>query len=305
MKAAVFYYTQSGQARKVAESISSIFESTVYKEIIPTEPFPFPWRKNEFFDIFPETRLGILQTGIKPIDFSDIQAADIVIVVGQSWFLSPSMPIQAFFCDEEVKAYLKGRDIVFVNACRNMWLMTARKIKDYIKAADAQFVGHIVLQDKAPNLVSVITIIRWLMYGKKEKTALLPTAGISEKDITEASRFGKIIADAVGADASQRRNTKDRSLSTLQPLLLQAGAINYKPSILFLEKAGHRMFGFWANFIRKKGEFRDPRRIGRINIFYIYLLTGLFLVSPFAQLFFYITYPLHNVPRHRREDCGV
>lgn len=197
MKAAVFYYTQSGQARKVAESISSIFESTVYKEIIPTEPFPFPWRKNEFFDIFPETRLGILQTGIKPIDFSDIQAVDIVIVVGQSWFLSPSMPIQAFFCDEEVKAYLKGRDIVFVNACRNMWLMTARKIKDYIKAADAQLVGHIVLQDEAPNLVSVITIIRWLMYGKKEKTALLPTAGISEKDITEASRFGKIIADAV------------------------------------------------------------------------------------------------------------
>ena len=186
MKAAVFYYTQSGQARKVAESICSIFESSVYKEIIPTEPFPFPWRKNEFFDIFPETRLGILQTGIKPIDFSDIQAVDIVIVVGPSWFLSPSMPIQAFFCDEEVKAYLKGRDIVFVNACRNMWLMTARKIKDYIKAADAQLVGHIVLQYEAPNLVIVITIIRWLMYGKKEKTALLPTAGISKKDITEA-----------------------------------------------------------------------------------------------------------------------
>lgn len=293
MKAAVFYYTQSGQALKAAKSICSAIDGAIYKEIKPQQDFPFPWSKNEFFDIFPETRLGLPQTGIKAIDFSDIQDADIVIIVGQSWFLSPSMPLQAFFCDEAVKAYLKGRDIVFVNVCRNMWLMTARKVKAYVKDTGAQLVGHIVLQDETANLVSVLTIIRWLMYGKKDKTALLPAAGVSEKDIAEAARFGEIIKINAATGHS------------LQEQLLAAGAINYKPSVLFLEKAGHRLFGLWATFIRKKGGYRDPRRLGRINLFYIYLLTVLFLVSPFAQLFFYLTYPLHNVARHKCEDCGV
>jgi hypothetical protein len=178
-----------------------------------------------------------------------------------------------------------------------MWLMTARKVKAYLKNVNVHLVGHIVLQDEAPNLLSVITIIRWLLYGKKEKTALLPSAGVTEKDIAQAARFGTII----------NRNVKNHSLAgdSLQKQLLDANAINYKPSILFLEKAGHRMFGVWAKFIRKKGGYRDPKRLRRINLFYIYLLTVLFLVSPFAQLFFYLTYPLHNVSRHRREDCGL
>lgn len=302
MNSALFCFSQSGQARRVAESICSTLGSTIYKEIVPEHSFPFPWSKNEFFDVFPETRLGLPQTGIRPIDFSDIEGADIVIVVGQSWFLSPSMPVQAFFCDESVKAYLRGRNVVFVNVCRNMWLMTARKVKAYVKDAGAQLVGHIVLQDEAPNLVSVLTVIRWLMYGKKEGTALLPPSGVTDKDITEAARFGRIISEHYSREG---RAETDSVSSCLQTELLRAGAIHYKPSVLFLEKAGHRMFGLWAKFIRKKGGFGDPRRLGRLNIFYVYLLTVLFLVSPFAQLLFYITYPLHSVSRRRREDCGV
>ena len=243
MKAAVFYFSQSGQALKVAQSICSAIDTPVYKEIVPLSPFPFPWDKDAFFDVFPETRLGMPQTGIKPFDYSDIQDADVVIIVGQSWFLSPSMPLQAFFCDDEVKGYLKGRNVVFVNVCRNMWLMTLQKVKAYVSGAGAQLTGHIVLQDEVPNLVSVITVIRWLMYGKKERAGLLPMAGVSEKDIADASRFGEIIG----------RNAQNGSLAgeALQKQLLSAGAINYKPTVLFMEKAGHRLFGLWAPFIRK------------------------------------------------------
>jgi hypothetical protein len=75
--------------------------------------------------------------------------------------------------------------------------------------------------------------------------------------------------------------------------------------VLFIEKAGHRMFGHWARFIRRKGGAGDPRRRLRVNLFFYYLLTVLFVVSPFAQLFFFLTYPLHRVSRHRREDCGL
>lgn len=303
MKTVVFYYTQSGQALSVAESICKPLEdfakggavSVVYKQIIPQQSYPFPWNKYEFFDTFPEARLGLPPSGIEPIDFSDITDADLVMVVGQSWFLSPSLPLQSFFTDRQVMEYLNGRNIVFVNVCRNMWLMTKKKVQQYVNDAHACLVGHIVMQDDAPNLVSVLTIIRWLIYGRKKGGVLLPDAGISADDISGASRFGYII----------HHTWVEGDLDRLQERLLEAGAIKYKPSVMFMEKAGHRMFGLWAAFIRRKGGFQDNRRHFRLNLFYIYLLTVLFLVSPFGQLFFYLTYPLQHVGQNRREDCGV
>ena len=292
MKTAIFYYSQSGQTLDVAKSIAAPMATVVYKEIVPEEQYPFPWSKEIFYDTFPETRLGLPPSGIQPIDFSDIEDADVVMVVGQSWFLSPSMPLQSFFTDVRVKAYLKGRPVVFVNACRNMWLMTSRKIKAYLADVGARFVGHIVLQDEAPNLIGVVTIIRWLVYGKKEATRLLPPAGIDEEDIKKASRFGEIIEKAVAGN----------DLSQLQEHLLEAGAIHYRPSVLYVEKVGHRMFGLWAKFIRKKGGWRDPNRRGRVRLFDIYLMTVLFVVSPFGVLFFYLTYPLHHIKRDREVD---
>jgi len=295
MKTVVFYYSQSGQAREVAERIAQPLGNVVFKEIVPVQPFPFPWSSYEFFDTFPETRLGVPPVDIEPIDFSDVEDAELVVVVGQSWFLSPSLPLQAFFIDGRVRAYLHGRDVVFVNACRNMWLMTSRQVKAYLGDIPARLVGQIVLQDEAPNLVSVITVIRWLVYGKKEATRLLPAAGLAPETIQGASRFGEIIRD----------HWRKGERGALQERLLEAGAIHYKPSVLFMEKAGHRMFGLWATFVRHKGGFRDPRRRLRIRLFHIYLLTVLFVVSPIGLLFFYLTYPLHHVALNRRIDTSV
>ena len=92
MKVAVFYYSQSGQALDVAEHIcSEVTGPVIYKQIIPLQDYPFPWTKEKFFAVFPETRLAMPPSGIRPIDFSDIEDADMVLVVGQSWFLSPSV----------------------------------------------------------------------------------------------------------------------------------------------------------------------------------------------------------------------
>jgi len=304
MKTAVFYYTQSGQALHVAKSICEPLETEVsaekencviYKEIVPLQKYPFPWNKKEFFDTFPETYLELPPSDIASIDFSDIQDADLIMIVGQSWFLSPSLPIQSFLANKTVREYLNGRNIIFVNACRNMWLMTSRKIRRQLEDIHAHLIGHIVLQDKAPNLVSVLTIVRWLLYGKKEAAWLLPQAGISQKELKNVSRFGKVI----------RQSWYQDHFSHLQEDLLAAGAIIYKPSIIFMEKAGHRMFHFWANYIRQKGAFRNPRRYFRTNLFFIYLLTVLFLVSPFSQLFFYLTYPLHPINRQKHKDCNL
>lgn len=178
MKIAVFHYSQTGQAATAARNLfSTVDASTVvkHKAIRPVQDFPFPWDLYKFFDAFPETRLGLPPTGIQPIDFQDIADADLVVVVGQSWFLSPPLPLQSFFADSEVKAYLSGRKVVFVNVCRNMWLMTIRWVKAYLKSVGAELVGHIVLQDHHNNLVSAATVVRWLIHGRKEASRLLPT----------------------------------------------------------------------------------------------------------------------------------
>ena len=308
MKTVVFYYTQSGQALSAARQVCKPLEAggtVVYKQIVPLQRYPFPWSLDEFFGVFPETRLGQPPSGIQPIDFTDVEDADLVIVVGQSWFLSPSLPLQSFFTDRAVMNYLSGRPVIFMNVCRNMWLMTIRKVKGYLAAANAQLVGHIVLQDEAPNLISVLTIVRWLIHGRQDASGLLPRAGVSSDSLASASRFGEVILGRGGRGVRWCGGAGTRGYEGLQERLLASGAIHYKPSILFLEKAGHRMFGFWATFIQRKGGFGDVRRRGRARLFYYYLLVVLFVVSPFAQLFFYLTYPLQNVARHRHGDCGI
>jgi hypothetical protein len=298
-KIAVFYYTQSGQALQIAQSVCQPLEDAgntiIYKTIASENPFPFPWNRRSFFQVFPESRLAIPTGRLKEIDFSDVNDADLVIIAGQSWFLSPSLPLHTFFQNEKVKAYLKGKNIVHISGCRNMWVMTQCKIREYIYRVGGHYVGHIVLQDHAPNLISVFTIIRWMFYNKKEASHWLPAAGVSDKDIKNASRFGNIINET----------TINGQWSDLQNKLMQEKAVKYKPSIVFLEKTGHRMFGFWANFIRKKGGYLDKRRTLRLNLFCCYLFFVLYVASPVGLLVFYLTFPfrIKSIKKSRQEMC--
>jgi len=296
-KIVVFCYTQSGQALQIAENVCSPLKNAghtiIYKAIEPEEPFPFPWTRGSFFETFPEARLSIPTCKLKEMDYSDVGDADLVIISGQPWYLSPSLPLHAFFQDEEAKAFLNKKKIVNISGCRNMWVMAQLKIRKYINEAGGHYAGHIVLQDKSPNLVGVLTIIRWLFYNKKEASRCLPAAGVSNDDIKNASRFGAIINETLA------KNDWD----DLQNKLIQEKAVEYRPHIVFVEKAGHKIFGIWANFIRKKGGYKDKKRALRIKIFFYYLIFVLYVVSPFGLLVFYLTYPLRikSINRFRHE----
>lgn len=75
-------------------------------------------------------------------------------------------------------------------------------------------------------------------------------------------------------------------LPQLQAALIQQGAVEVLPGIVSLEKAGKRVFGIWSKIIRWKGPYGDPGRDFLLRIFKIYLLTGLFLVSPLTSAVF-------------------
>ena len=296
---AVFYYTQTGQALAIARSLCAPLEAAgcrvVTREIRPVTAYPYPWSSEAFFQVFPESRLGIA-CAIEPVDLSGAVAeADLVIVVGQSWYLSLSTPLHAFFQSPEVRAYLHGRPVVFVNGCRNMWVMTQSETRRYLREIGARYVGFIELHDRAPNLVSVLTIIRWLFYGRREATRLLPAAGVSQRDVADADRFGLILL----------RTLYDGQWEQLQERLMREGAVTFIPQLYFIERNGYRMWGRWAHFVRRRGNAGDPRRQGRLRLFKAYLFFVLYAVSPFGLLFYGLTYPLRRaaLKKARREVC--
>ena len=296
---AVFYYTQTGQALAIARSLCAPLEAAgcrvVEREIRSVTAYPFPWSSEAFFQVFPESRLGIACT-IEPVDLSGAVAeADLVLVAGQSWYLSLSTPLHAFFQSPEVRAYLRGRPVVFVNGCRNMWVMTQSETRRYLREIGARYVGFIELHDRAPNLVSVLTIIRWLFYGRKEATRLLPAAGVSQRDVADADRFGLTIL----------RTLYDGQWEQLQERLMREDAVTFIPRLYFIERNGYRMWGRWAHFVRRRGGAGDPRRQGRLRLFKAYLFFVLYAVSPFGLLFYGLTYPLRRatLKKARREVC--
>lgn len=297
-KIALFYYTQTGQALAIAERICEPLAQAgcriIRKEIVPEEPYPFPWPAMDFFQVFPESRLGI-PCRLRPVDLSDVADADLVLVAGQSWYLSCSVPLHAFFCSDEVRNYLKGRTVIVTMGCRNMWIMAQCRIREYIRRAGGHYAGFISLQDKAANLISVITVIRWLFYNRKEATRLLPAAGVSPEDIRHAEVFGRIIRDAL------ERN----DFSTLQAALMHERAVTFRPALYFIEKNGYRLWGRWAKFILRKGPYKDPGREAYLRIFCAYLFFVLYAVSPVGMIFFCLTYPfrLPSLRKARREMC--
>jgi hypothetical protein len=283
-KIAAFYYSQTGQGKEILQSICLPLQEAgyevVYKEIVPETTFPFPWSSDAFFQAFPESRQGI-PCPIQPLDLNDISDVELVIIAYQSWFLSPSIPLHGFFQNADIQQFLKNKSIVTINGCRNMWIMAQLKVKSYIESCGGKLVGNIVLQDRYHNLVSVITIIRWLMYGKKERSGIFPAAGVSAKDIAHAELFGRIIAETLAS----------APFSTLQEKLLQHEAIQYKPAIAFVEKTGHRIFGVFSKWVLQKGTYAAPERVFRLRCFKYYLFFVLYLVSPIVLFFFYLAYP--------------
>jgi hypothetical protein len=297
-KIALFYYSQTGQAlaiaKKVCEPLQQSGCEVVCKEIVPETPYPFPWNTVTFFQVFPESRLGIA-CPLKPMDLSSVKDADLVIVAGQSWYLSWSVPLHSFFLSDEIRNYLKGRNIVVINGCRNMWVMTQQLTRKYIREAGGNYAGFISLQDKAPNLISVVTVIRWLFYNRREETRLLPAAGVSVADIEHSTIFGEAVREAL----------EQNRFVDLQDRLMKADAVTFLPTLYFIEKNGYRLWGKWAKFILKKGPYGDPKRNLWLRFFCAYLFFVLYAVSPFGMLFFYLSYPFRkdSLKKARHENC--
>jgi len=288
-KVLVVYYSQTGQLREIVDFVMAPLKasgevSLTFEELKPKTPFPYPWTSDEFFQAMPESVRGIA-CELQPLSLNGQEHFDLVIIAWQPWYLSPSIPIHAFFQHETAKKLLSGKPVVTIIGSRNMWIMAHERIREYLKPMQAKLVGNIVLYDKTPNLVSVVSIIHWLFTGRKGRYfKIIPPAGVSDDDIRNSSRFGDIILDSI----------LHNDMEHLRPSLVKEGAVDVLPSLVMLEKRGKIFFRLWAAFILKKGDYGDPARIMRVRLFKYYLLTVIYIVSPFASLLYFILKPFRK-----------
>src|SRR5690606_2600314 len=280
----VIYYTQTGQQKQILDRLLAPLEvdadvELTYHRIAPVSDYPFPWDGHSFFDAFPESFLQ-LPCALEPVDQAVLQQDyDLIILGYQVWYLSPSIPFNAFLKSEAAHRLLHGKPVVTVINCRNMWVMAHEKVKRLLHDIGASHVGHIARVDRHLNHVSVITIVHWMMTGRKDAyLGIFPKPGVSDKDIAQSDQFGTPILAHV----------KRGDYSTLQAELLERGAVMIRPVLVFTDKRANTLFAKWAKLIRSKGEPGASSRRPWLKAFNYYLLFAIWVLAPIVSLLFLI-----------------
>lgn len=280
----VIYYSQSGQLETIARNIAKPFLNSetinvLFHEIKMEQPFPFPWNNDAFFNAFPESFLQI-PARIKPVPNEIMETKfDLILLNYQVWYLTPSIPINSFLKSPEAKTLFQNTPVITINGSRNMWFMAQEKVKILLKQNNALLKGNVALVDRVGNLISVITIVEWMFSGvKKRYLGFFPLPGVSDKDINESTKFGKVMLSSFEED----------DLDNLQSKLVKIDAVKVSSYLIKVDKTANKIFSKWSNFIITKGESRKFWT----KIFKAYLIVAIWLVSPIVYILHVLTYPL-------------
>jgi len=270
----VVTYTQTGQLGDVVKSVTGpLLESddinVHYLTLKPKEAYPYPWPFFKFFDVFPES-VYLDPPELEAFDLQGDEDFDLVILSYQVWYLAPSLPVTAFLQSETGRKLLKGRPVITVIGCRNMWTRAQETVKELLTSAQATLIDNVVFLDQGSTLASFVTTPRWLWTGKRNAFWGFPAAGISRKDINDGRRFGVTICEALAKDLELTGN----------PLLMGLSAVDTKLSLIQTEKIAHRSFRIWGGLIRKVGKSGDPKRRPVMLLYFVFLLCIILTVVP-------------------------
>ena len=263
-------YSQSGQLDEILDNFLVPFEKFNIDrvKIFPKNEYTFPWSTGSFFNAMPETVLE------EPIDLAPYTLSqeryDLVIIGYQPWFLSPSQPVLALLKDPKFRAVLKDTPVATVIGSRNMWLNAQKSIVREVENAGGKMVANVPFIDKTQNHISALTILHWMLTGKKtRKWGFLPLPGVSQHDIAEAGKFAPPLALAVEKGCYEG----------VQKNILAQGDIAISPSILLIEARAKKIFTVWANLIKRKSTTPEKRSFW-VSAFKWYLIIALFVISP-------------------------
>ena len=269
-------FSQTGQLSRIADHflapLRECAEVDVRVETLrPVADYPFPWPFLRFFDTFPETVHAAAQP-LHPLSLKGDEDFDLVVLFYQVWFLSPAQPITAFLQLPQAERLLRGRPVVTVIACRNMWLLAQEKMKAMLARLGARLLDNVVLVDPSPTMASLLTTPLWMLTGKRDVIRSLPPAGIGDAAIAATRRFGLALRDALGRD--EERGTA--------PLLSGLRAVDADPHLLVSERAATRSFHLWGKLLRAAGAPGQLRRYPVLVLYVLFLVTLVLTVVPLS-----------------------
>ena len=280
------HFSQTGQlarvARRLASPLAGAGDTELVEEMLrPRRPYPFPWPAWRFLDAMPETVL-LEPPQLEPLAVGADERFDLVVLAYQVWYLAPSGPMTAFLKSEEGKRLLRGRPVVTVIACRNMWLLAQETVKRLIEEAGGRLLDNVAFTDQGGTLATFVTTPRWLLTGRRDAFWGLPAAGVAEEEIANADRFGLALLNALRAD----RERKDA------PMLAGLGAARVDPRLIFSERAAQRAFAVWSRLIRVGGPPGSAWRVPLLVLFCLYLVAMIIVVVPLSLLLQELARPL-------------
>lgn len=284
-KVLVVNFSQSGQLADIASRITTPLQTTELalhiETLVPQQAFPFPWPFVDFIDAFPECVLREAPP-LKPLSLPADSDFDLIILCYQVWYLAPALPMTAFLQSTEGKQLIKGKPVITVVACRNMWLSAQQAMQEMIAEAGGRLLDHIAFTDHGHPLATFITTPRWVLTGRRNAFLGLPAAGVAPDEIASADRFGKAISQALKRGDEQGN----------APLLRGMRAVTVNPRLAISERAGRRAFGVWSRLIRTAGKRGQWRRRPLLLIFLIYLIAMIITVVPLSLLLQWLFAPL-------------
>lgn len=276
----VVSYSQTGQLASVVRSVTAPLLAdpgidVTFETLEPITPYAFPWPFLEFFNTFPETVYAHPRP-IQPLRTGKSESFDLIILAYQVWFLSPSQPIEAFLQRPEADVWLRGKPVITVIACRNMWLMAQETMKRRLSAMGAHLIDNVALTDRAHSAATFISTPLWMLTGRRGPFlgGVVPAAGIDPADIAAAKRFGRAIAG--GLPSLDPANPL--------PLLTGLGAVRINERLIGSETIGYRSFRIWGRLLMMLGTPRSvPRRL--VLCFYVVFLAAMIVtVAPIGAL---------------------
>jgi hypothetical protein len=272
----VVHYSQTGQLTRVLRSFLGPLAINPdiridWRELRPLPSYAFPWRFLSFFDVFPES---VYQDPppIEPCGIAPDAHYDLIVLGYQVWFLSPSLPIVAFLQSPEAKV-LRGRPVITVVGCRNMWVRAHQTMLALLHDLGARLVDNVVLTDEGPLWATFITTPWWLLTGNKGPLmGILPEAGISASAIRRSDRFGHALNAALPGlgKADEGPFLRGLQAATVQPLTLLA------------ERIGYRSFRIWGRILRAVGKPGSGARKPVLVIYVVFLIAMILTVLPFT-----------------------
>lgn len=278
------HFSQTGQLARVARTLTAplaqAHDVELVEEVLKPRPaYPFPWPAWRFLDAMPESVL-LDPPQIDPLTVNG--QFDLVILAYQVWFLAPAGPIVAFLKSDAGRALVRGRPVITVIACRNMWLTAHEAMKRLVAEAGGELRDNVALTDQSGTLASFITTPRWLLTGKRDAFWGLPAAGVAEADIAATDRFGHALVAALRAGRERAPGV----------LLAGLGAARIDPNLVFSERAGSRAFRAWSRIIRLGGRSGSVGRLPFLALFCVYLVVMIIVVVPPSLLLQRLLRPL-------------